>query len=625
MVNKIGRYEIKRELGRGGMAGVYEAHDPRFERTVAVKVLPRELMVDGMFRARFEREAKVIASLEHPGIVPVYDFGEEAGQPYLVMQYMAGGSLAERLALGRLSLAETADLIGRIAPAVDYANSRGVSHRDLKPANIVFDRAGEPRVADFGIARISESKTALTQGVIGTPAYMSPEQWEGTALDGRSDVYSLGVMAFEMLTGQTPYIAETMTGFMKAHLMNAIPDARARVPELPAAAQHALSRALAKARDQRYETASEFARELAAVAQGNPISAGAAATFASPARPTISAPTQVLSTPLSDAPSVIGPSPATGRPAPASDSFAPPAVSTRRASALPLGLVAVGIIALGVVVAAVAALSGAGAAPPATIVPPPPSAVATRVTVAIATPTAPTAATRAATVAPSVTPTASRIPTSTPTRFPTPTPYPAIAPSLIRNCAGSAPVTGVFVARGSCWRYNDAGFDLGGAWKETDFDDRTWAAGRAELGYGDNPTTTLAFGPDPNTKRVTAYFRQPFSVGALDGAARLRLWVWRDDGVVVYLNGLEVARDNLPTGVITASTYARATISDAEEAQPMEFILPAARLTAGINVIAAEVHQDRPVSSDLRFSLELAILAPGAPTSTPRPTRTPAP
>ena len=127
MINTIGRYEIKRELGRGGMAGVYEAHDPRFERPVAIKVLPRELMVDTMFRARFDREAKVIASLEHPGIVPVYDYGEDNGQPYLVMQYMPGGSLADRLGAGRMSLAETADLIARIAPARFHVQLRPAS------------------------------------------------------------------------------------------------------------------------------------------------------------------------------------------------------------------------------------------------------------------------------------------------------------------------------------------------------------------------------------------------------------------------------------------------------------------------------------------------------------------
>ena len=629
MVNKIGRYEIKRELGRGGMAGVYEAHDPRFERTVAIKVLPRELMVDAMFRARFEREAKVIASLEHPGIVPVYDYGEEDGQPYLVMQYMAGGSLAERLALGRLPLAETADLIGRIAPAVDYANGRGISHRDLKPANIVFDRGGEPRIADFGIARISESKTALTQGVIGTPAYMSPEQWEGIALDGRSDVYSLGVMAFEMLTGQTPYVAETMTGFMKAHLMNDIPDARERVPQLPVAAQHALARALAKDRVQRYETASEFARDLTAVALGNPVSAATSATLATLAPLSMSAPTQVQSTPLGGASMVPQPVPRPSRIPPASEPVASGAVGTRRVSGLAIGAIVAGIVVIGGVVGA---LASAGAAPSAAIPAPSATAAITRVVAAIATPTAsptalpttPPTVSRAATGAPTATLPATRVSTPTPTRGPV-TPYPAITPSLIRNCVGSQPVVGVVVPRGSCWRYYDAGTPLSGGWKEADFDDRTWAVGRAELGYGDSPTTTLAFGPDPNNKRVTAYFRQPFVVATLESVTQLRLWVWRDDGVVVYLNGLEIGRDNLPTGIITPSTYAVANIAIEDEVQPIELILPVTRLVAGVNVFAAEVHQDRPESSDLRFSLELAVLAPGAPTSTPRPTRLPSP
>lgn len=625
MVNNIGRYEIKRELGRGGMAGVYEAHDPRFERTVAIKVLPRELMVDAMFRARFEREAKVIASLEHPGIVPVYDYGEEGGQPYLVMQYMAGGSLAERLALGRLTLAETADLISRIASAVDYANRRGISHRDLKPANIVFDRGGEPRVADFGIARISESKTALTQGVIGTPAYMSPEQWEGIALDGRSDVYSLGVMAFEMLTGQTPYVAETMTGFMKAHLMNDIPDARQRVPEFPVAAQHVLSRALAKNREQRYASAAEFALDLTAVAQGRPGPVAAALAGAPQTSLPTPAPTQVLSMPVADALAISKP----GRAPSAAEPSVPRAATPRRASALAIGGIALVIVALGVAALAAAALSGAGAPPPATSAAPPATVGATRVAAAIDTPTVPPSPTRAATVAPlataTATATAARSPTSTPTRFPTPKPYPSAQPSLIRNCVGSPPTAGVFVPRGACWRFNDSGADPGDGWKEADFDDRLWAAGRAELGYGDSPTTTLSFGPDPNNKRVSAYFRLPFDVPALESVATLRLRVWRDDGVVVYLNGLEIARNNLPTGVITSSTYALATISDVDEAQPIEFVVPVARLANGINVIAAEVHQDRPVSSDLRFSLELAVLGREGSGSPPPPTRTPTP
>ena len=139
---KIGRYEIKCELGRGGMATVYEAYDPRFEREVAVKVLPREMLHDPQFRTRFEREAKTIAMLEHPAIVPVYDFGEESGQPYFVMRYMMGGSLSDRLRKGPLSIQEAARILSRLAPALDSAHSKGIIHRDLKPGNILFDKDG---------------------------------------------------------------------------------------------------------------------------------------------------------------------------------------------------------------------------------------------------------------------------------------------------------------------------------------------------------------------------------------------------------------------------------------------------------------------------------------------------
>ena len=149
---KIGRYEIKAELGRGGMATVYKAYDPKFEREVALKVLPHELLHDVQFRGRFEREAKIIARLEHAAIVPVYDVGDDNGQPYFVMRYMTGGSLSERLTSEPISLQETARIIQRVAAALDYAHSKGIIHRDLKPGNILFDETGDPFISDYGIA-----------------------------------------------------------------------------------------------------------------------------------------------------------------------------------------------------------------------------------------------------------------------------------------------------------------------------------------------------------------------------------------------------------------------------------------------------------------------------------------
>jgi serine/threonine-protein kinase len=267
----IGRYEIKSELGRGGMATVYKAYDPRFEREVAVKVLPREMLHDPQFRVRFEREAKIIASLEHPAIVPVYDVGEEDGQPYFVMRYMNGGSLSERIQAGSLSITETAKIIGRLAPALDDAHAKDIIHRDLKPGNILFDRSGEPYISDFGIAKIAQapgSSTITGGGIIGTPAYMSPEQAQGDKVDGRSDIYALGVIVFEMLTGRQPYEADTPMAVVVKHITEPVPHILDINPNLPADFEHVIERAMAKNRDDRYATAKEFSGALISVSRG---------------------------------------------------------------------------------------------------------------------------------------------------------------------------------------------------------------------------------------------------------------------------------------------------------------------------------------------------------------------
>ena len=271
----IGRYEINRELGRGGMASVFEANDPRFGRSVAVKVLPREMLFDPAFRARFDREARTVAMLEHSGIVPVHDYGAQDGQPFIVMRYMPCGSLAARLKNGPLQLRAMADIFARIGPAIDYAHAQGVVHRDLKPANILFDNAGEAYIADFGIAKISESSATpgLTQGVIGTPAYMSPEQWEGKTVDGRTDLYALGIILYESLAGRLPYVADSLTGFMKAHLFDPVPAILNAAPSFAAPLQQVVQRALAKRPDQRYPNAVAMAADLQAIADGRMVAA----------------------------------------------------------------------------------------------------------------------------------------------------------------------------------------------------------------------------------------------------------------------------------------------------------------------------------------------------------------
>ena len=269
---RFGRYEIISELGRGGMATVYHAHDPRVRREVAIKVLPREFVHDPTFRARFQREAETIAALEHPAIVPVYDYGEENGQPYFVMRYMPGGSLAERIRQGPLSLAETNRILQRIAPALDEAHARGVIHRDLKPANILFDKNGEAYLSDFGIAKLAQASGTLTgSGVIGTPAYMSPEQASGGELDGRSDLYSLGVIVFEMLTGTQPYRADTPMGLAVKHLTEPVPCILEVRGDLPPDFDQVIARAMAKRREDRYATAADLAADVAAIAAGKAI------------------------------------------------------------------------------------------------------------------------------------------------------------------------------------------------------------------------------------------------------------------------------------------------------------------------------------------------------------------
>ena len=266
---KIGRYEIKAELGRGGMATVYQAYDPRFEREVAIKVLPREMLHDPQFRVRFEREAKTIAMLEHPAIVPVYDFGEEDGQPYFVMRYMTGGSLSDRMNQGPITVKEAARIFERLAPAMDEAHARGIIHRDLKPGNILFDRLNEPYVSDFGIAKLSEAQANITgSAVIGTPAYMSPEQAQGEPVDGRSDIYALGVILFEMLSGKPPYKADTPMGVVVKHITEPVPHILDVNSNLPQAIEAVIQKGMAKDKLERFATCADLAAALSAIERG---------------------------------------------------------------------------------------------------------------------------------------------------------------------------------------------------------------------------------------------------------------------------------------------------------------------------------------------------------------------
>ncbi len=278
MPEEISRYEIRELIGKGGMAEVFRAYDPHFQREVAIKMMPAEFLLDSQFRKRFEKEAMVIARLEHPAIVPVYDFGDDNGRLFLVMRLMEGGSLQDRLDGNPVALPETARLLNRLAPALDAVHSKGIVHRDLKPGNILFDEWDEPYLTDFGIVKILEdNEPALTKtgGIIGTPAYMSPEQVQGEELDGRSDIYALGVILYEMLTGAQPYHAGTAFSLALKHISEPVPRILEVNQELPSSMQVVIDHSLAKDKVDRYPTARVMAAELDALARADDQEMGA--------------------------------------------------------------------------------------------------------------------------------------------------------------------------------------------------------------------------------------------------------------------------------------------------------------------------------------------------------------
>lgn len=254
----IGGYEVRALIGQGGMARVYLARQQSMNRQVALKVLPRQFMSDDTYLQRFEREVKIVSQLEHRNIIPVYDYGTYDGQPYIVMRYMPSGSVDDMLHReGPLPPEKILHVLGQIAPALDYAHSKDVLHRDLKPSNVLMDDDGGAFITDFGIARVTgEVGPAITtQGVVGTPSYMSPEQAQGKPLDGRSDLYSLGVMLFEVSTGRRPFEAETAYSIAVMQVTTPPPPPRSLNPALSTAIESVILKALRKHPDERYPTA----------------------------------------------------------------------------------------------------------------------------------------------------------------------------------------------------------------------------------------------------------------------------------------------------------------------------------------------------------------------------------
>lgn len=268
---QLGYYEVAKPLGEGGMAQVYLARDLRLGRDVAVKVLDGQLAERETFRERFLREARVAAALDHPNIVPIFDYGESGGHTYLVMPFVSGGSLQEQLHRTPMSLATVSAYGTQMADALDYAHERGVVHRDVKPANMLVHADGRVMLADFGLAKILDGSPPRRSGRpdAGTPEYMAPEQIHGRT-DERSDIYGLGVVLYLLLTGQLPFGGSTSNEVMDGHLYHAVTPPRMLNPQVTPAMQEVVMRALSKDPDARYQRASELGAALVgALVAGN--------------------------------------------------------------------------------------------------------------------------------------------------------------------------------------------------------------------------------------------------------------------------------------------------------------------------------------------------------------------
>ncbi|BCL83010.1 STKc_PknB_like and DZR domain-containing protein [Ktedonobacteria bacterium brp13] len=266
----LGNYRILETIGQGGMARVYKAHQENLGRDVAIKVLPPWYTADRSFVERFNLEARLVASLSHPNIVTVHDANEQNGHLYIVMQLVDGGTFKHRLdhlqrASKMIDPTEVVSIFVQLADALSYAHAQGVIHRDIKPVNVLLDRSGRPILSDFGIAKVMAStKTHLTRpgAGVGTPEYMSPEQCQGGPVDGRADIYALGVMLFEAQTGRTPFISDNYPALAHSHIYEQPPRPRAVNPTIHPAIEHIILTALTKNPMQRYQTARDMAEAL---------------------------------------------------------------------------------------------------------------------------------------------------------------------------------------------------------------------------------------------------------------------------------------------------------------------------------------------------------------------------
>ena len=444
-----GRYVIEALLGQGGMSAVYRANDPNLRRPVAIKLIHSHLSSDPEFVRRFEAEAAAVAQLRHPNIVQVFDFNHDDDVYYMVMEYLPGESLQDRLrtlsaANQRFSLTAAANIIATLADAVAYAHERGTIHRDLKPANVMLMPQGQPVLTDFGVAKIiGGQRHTATGAVIGTPAYMAPEQVRGQPLDGRADIYSLGVMLYELLAGRPPFEGDSAMTVMLKHINDPVPNIRQWVPDIPDGFVAIIDRAMAKQPSQRFQSAGQLATALRTMAQ-NPAAKVVLPAIGAEPSPTIFARPDAQATgALPSVTNVVEP-PRAIRPSDANateimpPSEPPPQAPPKGPASTPWALLAgaavilvlcLGFLAAGVVILSKLNLTGApiasvtparqptvvatGGLPTAATTEPPAAATLTLPAVVTPPPDNTTAATLPATAAPSVAPSATQPPSPT--------------------------------------------------------------------------------------------------------------------------------------------------------------------------------------------------------------------
>jgi predicted Ser/Thr protein kinase len=273
-VEQLGRYKIQEVLGRGAMGTVYRAHDPKIDRVVAIKTITIQGVAadeEDEYRQRFLREARAAGKLSHPGVVTIYDVGEQDGTraPYIVMEYIEGTTLdSEISSSAERSISTTLELVKQVAQALDYAHSQGIVHRDIKPANIIITPDSRAKITDFGVAKLAVTQLTMPGEAIGTPSYMSPEQITGEHLDGRSDLFSLGIILYSMLVGQKPFTGETVTSVMFSITYTEPLPLTQLKPSLDPFLNHVIERALAKCPAERYQSGREFAHDLEDLGQG---------------------------------------------------------------------------------------------------------------------------------------------------------------------------------------------------------------------------------------------------------------------------------------------------------------------------------------------------------------------